>query len=256
MFHIAVADSQSPGQTSTYKETPSESVHSPVHNSTNSWMHDKKLPTSWHKRLTKLKIGAITDTSAIKHTRRQPKTKKNFLKYKLKDKKNSKDKWDTAKEILGWKKTAPPTIIMDKGKAITSPKQIADILNLKMLEKVSQTIARIPKSEIDPILNLVNSCISSNQYPASLKQSRVIRLLKVSQPPKPPTNPTSYTGINLLMSFGKIIDKIVLKQLLQYLIENTLIHNAHHRSIQGRSTTTAVVTLMYIWAELIEDEKK
>ena len=49
------------------------------------------------------------------------------------------------------------------------------------------------------------------------------------------------------------MDKIVLKQLLSYLIENKLVHENHHGSLKGRSTTTAVVTIIDTWSKLIED---
>ena len=231
------------------------------------------------------------------------KDKKYFLKNKLNDENSVRDQWDVTKEI--------PSIIMNEGKAISSPKAIADILNFKLLEKVSRTIAKLPKPTIDPMINyrkvignrtcqfqlekismhelrktinymknsrtagmdgisintikklwkqlevpilrLVNTSIENNDYPASLKQSRVIPLLKISTPPKSPTDPGSYRGINLLMSIGKIIDKVILKQVLHYLIQNQLIHHAHHGSIRGRSTTTAVVTLMDTWSELVEN---
>ena len=106
------------------------------------------------------------------------------------------------------------------------------------------------------ILNMVNLSISSQIYPSTLKQSKIIPFLKHSTPPKPPTDPGSYRGINLLMSLGICLDKIVLKQTLEYLIENSLVHHAHHGSLKGCSTTTAVVTLMDTWSELIKERKE
>ena len=217
----------------------------------------------------------------------------------------------------GWKKNAPPALIIDNGKAVTAPKDIANILNFKMLEKVSRTIARIQKTDTDPIhnydkiygsrkctfnlqtitmqelrktinmmkpsrsagmdgisirlikelwkqlegpiLNMVNTSILSKEYPRTLKQSKVIPLLKQSsnpQQPKSPTDTDSYRGINLLMSLGNLFYKIILKQTLHYLIENTLVHHAHHGSIKGRSTTTAVVTLLDTWSEIVENGKE
>ena len=55
------------------------------------------------------------------------------------------------------------------------------------------------------------------------------------------------------MSLGKIIDRIVLKQILQYLIENQLISEAHHGAIKGKSTMTAVATIVDQWSTLVED---
>ena len=65
-------------------------------------------------------------------------------------------------------------------------------------------------------------------------------------------DPNSYRGINIIMSLGKIIDKVVLLQVLTYLVDNGLVHEAHHGSIKGRSTATAVTTLVDTWTQLTE----
>ena len=49
------------------------------------------------------------------------------------------------------------------------------------------------------------------------------------------------------------MDKVVLQQILTYLLDNSLIHQAHHGSIKGRSTTTAVTTIVDTWAYLLEE---
>ena len=104
-----------------------------------------------------------------------------------------------------------------------------------------------------PILNLVNQSISTKKYSKHLKEAKVISLYKVASPPKPVSEPSSYRGINLIMSLGKITDKVVLQQLLSYLLENSLVHEAYHRSIKGRSTATAVTTLMDTWTNKVEN---
>ena len=102
-----------------------------------------------------------------------------------------------------------------------------------------------------PLTNLVNKSIETKQYPQTLKKSKVIPLLKNNL--KPTSDPASYRGVNLIMTIGKIIDKIVLQQVLTYLRENELIHEAHHRALKGKSTTTAIATLIDTWTNLVED---
>ena len=73
-----------------------------------------------------------------------------------------------------------------------------------------KTIKKILKPIYPAILNLVNECIKSSEYPEALKISRVIPLRKQN---KPENEPRSYQAMNILPSIGKIIDKIVNKQL-------------------------------------------
>ena len=107
-----------------------------------------------------------------------------------------------------------------------------------------------------PILRMVNLSIIHQKYPESLKTSKVIPLYKEAIPKKTVSDPTSYRGINLVNCLGKIIDKTILQQTLTYMVDNKLIHEAHHASIKGRSTTTAVVTIMDTWSKLVEDGKE
>ena len=97
-----------------------------------------------------------------------------------------------------------------------------------------------------------NTSISTNQYPKTLKKSKVLPLIKNATPPKSPSDPASYRGINIIMTIGKIIDKVVLQQVLEYLTKNKIIHQAHHGAISGKSTTTAIAPLLpKIWIRKI-----
>ena len=98
-----------------------------------------------------------------------------------------------------------------------------------------------------PLLNMINCGIEHQVYLCLLKESKVIPLYKVANPPKPISNPDSYIGINLVMSIGNIIDKTILKQKLHYLIENNLVHQAH-----CSSTTTDVAALLATWTNAVE----
>ncbi len=219
---------------------------------------------------------------------------------------NDRDKWDSMKNIIGWKKSSTPTLLSNEGKLSTSPKEIARILNHHLVGKVAATARKIPKTKTDPLTNyakmmegkdckfkikqmttqdlrntilkmkssqlagmdnissrmlkellrelekpltnLVNQSIRSKEYPQSLKKSKVIPILKNNN--KPTTDPASYRGVNLIMTIGKVIDKIILGQVLTYLKTNNLIHEAHHGGLKGKSTTTAITTLVDTWTNL------
>ena len=100
---------------------------------------------------------------------------------------------------------------------------------------------------------MINQTIKTSTYPETLKTAKVLPLYKVSTPPKSQSDPNSYHGININNSLEKILDKVILKQILTYLVQNELIHESHHGSVKGRSTTTAVATIIDTWTNLVEN---
>ena len=115
----------------------------------------------------------------------------------------------------------------------------------------SQMLKQLLREIEAPLTNLVNRSIATGQYPRTLKKSKVIPLLKGTNKPK--SDPASYRGVNLIMSIGKVIDKVILAQVLSYLKSNELIHEAHHGGLKGKSTTTAITTLIDTWTNLVEE---
>ena len=120
-----------------------------------------------------------------------------------------------------------------------------DLISIKTLKKLYPAIKQ-------PLLNLINTTISTTIYPEGLKTSKVIPLLKKD---KPKTDPASYRGINLLPSIGKFIDKIVSQQINEYLDINHLISPNHHGGRKFKSTITAATTLVDEWADDIENNQ-
>ena len=66
------------------------------------------------------------------------------------------------------------------------------------------------------------------------------------------TAPDSYRGINLLPALGKIIDKAIYQQTLEYLNTKQLIPPQHHGGIKMKSTVTALNTILDSWTTEIE----
>ena len=103
------------------------------------------------------------------------------------------------------------------------------------------------------LAHVINLSISSSTFPGIWKHSKVIPLLK--SPDVDPLQPKSYRPVALLPVLSKVLEKVVFKQLVEYLEENNLIHPNLHGSRSGHSTATALIQLYDRWAEEIEQGK-
>ena len=107
------------------------------------------------------------------------------------------------------------------------------------------------KIPLIPVLtHLTNNIIVTTKYPTAFKKTKIIPLLKKD---KDETSPESYRGINLIPALAKITDKVIYNQLLRHLESNDLIPQHHHGGFQGKSTSTALTTLIdYMGKQLRE----
>ena len=110
-------------------------------------------------------------------------------------------------------------------------------------------IAMFHKPLLDAITNLINNTIDKQQYPTTLKETKIIPLLKQH---KNPNDPKSYRGINLSPALAKILDKTYQIQITNHLIDNQLLTQHHHGNVRGASTTTALLTLIDTWTQSLE----
>ena len=124
----------------------------------------------------------------------------------------------------------------------SAPSSGVDGISMKSLKRILRPL-------YPALLNMVNTAISMATYPNKLKIARIVPLRKGN---KIPTDPLSYRAVNILPSLGKIIDRIVNKQMTRHLLSNELLLQQHHGSIRGRSTMTAVVSMLDEWAEGLE----
>jgi hypothetical protein len=83
-----------------------------------------------------------------------------------------------------------------------------------------------------------------------LKQAKVIPVIKKA---KDPQKPLSYRPINLLQAISKIVEKVVLTQVAQYMEDNDIIPHHHHGGRRGHGTATALITLFDNLTHLLED---
>ena len=106
----------------------------------------------------------------------------------------------------------------------------SDYLSMKVIKDAGPTIT-------SHLLHLVNRIIATQDYPVSLKITKVIPIKK---PHKDSQLPSGWRPINIVPSLSKVVDKFLLGQVVTYLQRNNLIHHTHHGSVGGKSTQTLV----------------
>ena len=92
------------------------------------------------------------------------------------------------------------------------------------------------------ITHIINLSLGSATFPPKWKISRILPLLKSSDAPK--EVPASYRPVAQLPLVAKLTERIVQKQLLEYLENSNLLAPDHHAYRRRHSTTTALVQLM------------
>ena len=83
------------------------------------------------------------------------------------------------------------------------------------------------------LLHLVNSVIKKTTFPQSLKTNKIIPIKKME---KYLTSSDGWRPVNVVNSLSKLIQRVMLGQLLQHLADNNLVGHQHHGSIRNRST--------------------
>ena len=117
----------------------------------------------------------------------------------------------------------------------------------------TQTLKLVKEEIAEALTTIINLSIQTSTFPAIYKHSKIIPLKK-----KPTLNDldcASYRPVNLLPIPGKIVEKAIFNQLVQYLETNKLIHPNHHGGRKGHSTTTALVQMYNKWVEEMEEGK-
>ena len=90
------------------------------------------------------------------------------------------------------------------------------------------------------ITRICNKSLSSGVFPSQLTVARVTCIFKSGDS----ENPANYRPISLLSSFSKILEKIIEKQLNQYLYENNILTQNQCGFRRGRSTEHAIHTMV------------
>ena len=125
----------------------------------------------------------------------------------------------------------------DFRKILTSMRQTAsltsDMISMKSILQARKTLK-------PQLLHLVNQTIRTSEYPAILKLSKIIPIPK---PPKKITKINGWRPVNIVPALSKIIEKVLMRQMLAHLTDNNVISPNHHGSVPGRSTQMLILDL-------------
>lgn len=93
------------------------------------------------------------------------------------------------------------------------------------------------KKEISPIIaKFVNMCVSEGVYPSILKKSIIRPIFKHGNH----LDYSNYRPIAILSVINKIVEKIIVNQMSNFLEKHNIISDAQHGFRRGRSTSTAL----------------
>ena len=90
----------------------------------------------------------------------------------------------------------------------------------------------------DILLDIFNFCLTNAYFPSCCRQSLVVPVPKGGSDP---TKPSSWRPISLLCCMGKLLERIIQKQLTRHLENNGSICTEQHGFRSRRSTLTALI---------------
>ncbi|XP_046679311.1 uncharacterized protein LOC124366754 [Homalodisca vitripennis] len=137
-----------------------------------------------------------------------------------------------------------PTLSEFSAASMAEISKIIDNLKIKDsagLDEISSRIAKHCKEELLlPLLHITNLSVQLGSFPSRMKTSKVFPLHKRGKK----DIMDNYRPISLVPTFSKIIERVVLKRLLQFLNANKLLTEYQHGFKKGKSTITALVDLI------------
>ena len=132
---------------------------------------------------------------------------------------------------------------------LTSEKEIGELItNLKNshaygIDRMDVATFKMFGSQLIPaVTHVVNLSLRSGIFPAKWKLARVLPLLKGKDVPV--DNPGSYRPVSQLPVTSKLAERVVQRQLLQYLENNNLLSENHHAYREQHNTMTALIQYM------------
>ena len=105
-----------------------------------------------------------------------------------------------------------------------------DDVSIKLIKEGSDILAPI-------ITKLVNNCLTTGNYPRSMKVAKIVPVFKGGERNKP----DNYRQISILCSLNKIIEKVIYNQLLQHAENNHILVPEQFGFRKGKSTSDAIL---------------
>ena len=137
-----------------------------------------------------------------------------------------------------------------------SPEEVEEVVkSLKTsksagVDDISMDVVKMCLPVILPSLtHVVNLSLKTGRFPASWKLAKVTPLLKRGSP----LSPSNFRPVSQLISWSKVLERVVFRQLIKYLELNRLIHPNHHGGRANHSTATALVQMYDQWVEELDE---
>ena len=102
-----------------------------------------------------------------------------------------------------------------------------------------------------PLVHIFNISLQSGIVPDTYKLAKVIPVFKAGEK----LNPNNYRPISLLPAFSKILEKIVHKRLINFLLKYDIIYPQQYGFLRGRSTEQAMIDIILNITHAIENKK-
>ncbi|XP_054260489.1 uncharacterized protein LOC128985133 [Macrosteles quadrilineatus] len=102
-----------------------------------------------------------------------------------------------------------------------------------------------------PLTHLVNLCLAHGFFPDSLKKARTVPIFKKGNP----TLMENFRPISILPIFSKVMETVMKRQLLSYFENNGLLVDSQHGFRSGRSTTSALLSLVDTISQAFEENE-
>ena len=165
--------------------------------------------------------------------------------------------------------------VEDDGKLPNFPNRTKDDVSLDMVQFTPEKIYRVvrklrPKMTCDPegyppfllkqlisvithpMSLLFTSFFSVGSIPSSWKRAVITPIHKKGSL----ADPANYRPVSLTSVFGKIMERIIAADLLDYLLGNNLLNSGHHGFLSKRSTLTNLLESVNDWTIFMENKHK
>ena len=102
---------------------------------------------------------------------------------------------------------------------------------------------------VEPLKLLFRQSLSTGKIPEDWKKGLIVPIYKKNGKPE---NPSSYRPICLTSIVCKLLEKIVCKHMVNYLLQNNLISENQHGFMKGKSTATNLVETLNEWTAMLD----
>ena len=121
-------------------------------------------------------------------------------------------------------------------------------------DHISFKIMKDTEKAVNPMtMNLINTAFKYNQYPSINKINKIQPTRKKG---KDATLIDGWRPVNIVESLSKPIDRVMMQQLTEYMVENNLISPNHHGNVKGKSTQTIVTEIVDKLIEALDDKQE